>query len=249
MQLVEGWNKMNELVTFFTQTSISVIVLVVVAYFVRRYIEGSFKSRFTNIESLVKSSLSIKESLRDREQTELVEFRVAVERWEYFLQTGVGDITMKSESADFEPAEFHKRDVELFGTVRVAAVKASIYLRDPQLEVELLKSITTIRHMYYPLLANTMQRVLELQGQLLPYLARMRQFEIGGLKDTAVALNAEEARIVIDLRHKMTSELNTYAESLVAQYKPIAEQLYELKQKINVHIYRPLTSHEINESN
>ena len=106
---------MNELVTFFTQTSISVIVLVVVAYFVRSYIEGSFKSRFTNIESLVKSSLSIKESLRDREQTELVEFRVAVERWEYFLQTGVGDVTMKSESADFEPAEFHKRDVELFG--------------------------------------------------------------------------------------------------------------------------------------
>jgi hypothetical protein len=239
---------MADLLTLFKEASISLIIVVVIAYLARNYIEGWIKNHFSKFENLVKSSLEIKKELREREMTELVEFRVCVEKWEYFLQTGIAEITMKSESSEFEPADFHKRDVELFGSVRVAAVKAAIYLRDQQLEVELLKTISAIRNMYYPLLANTMQRVLELQGQLLPYLARMKQFESGGLKDATIALNADEARIVVDLRHKMSGELKAYAEGLVAQYKPIAEQLYDLKDKINVHIYRPLTSHEINKA-
>jgi len=44
-------------------------------------------------------------------------------------------------------------------------------------------------------------------------------------------LNAEEARIVIDLRHKMTSELNTYAESLVAQYNRLLNNFMNLNKK------------------
>jgi hypothetical protein len=251
---------MLELLKLIKDTPVSLVILALVmaitAYFARNFFEGWLKSRFatqesllknhyTNLENLVKSSLSIKEELRSKEQTELVEFRVSVEKWEYFLQTGISDLTMMSESNEFEPAGFHKRDTELFGGVRIAAVKASIYLREQELEVELLKTIGTIRDMYYPLLYSTIQRVLELQSQLLPYLTRIKQFEVGGFKDNAVALSPDEGRIVVELRHKMTNELRAYAEGLVAQYKPIAEQLWDLKHRINVHIYRPLTTHEI----
>jgi hypothetical protein len=239
---------MLDILKLFEAASIPLIVAVLVAYLARNYIESAMKSRFANFETLVKSSIAIKESLRSQEHKELVDFRVAVERWEYFLQTGIADLTMQSESTTFEPADFHKTDQELFGAVRVAAVKASIYLRDPQLEVELLKTISAIRQMYYPLLAGTMQSVLELQGQMIPLLSRMRQFEAGGQRDVAIALNPDEGRILVGLRHKMSDELRGYAEKLVAQYRPIAEQLYELKQKISVHIYRPVQSAAVNDA-
>ena len=230
---------MSELLTLFKDASPALVLVVVIAYFARQYLEGSIKARFSKLESLMQSHVALTQGLRTEEHKELVDFRVAIERWEYFLQTGIGDITMRSETAGFEPAEFHRRDVDLFGAVREAAVKASILLQDKALEVELLKTITAIRNMYYPLLAGTMQKVLAIQEQMLPFLVRMRQFEVSGT-DLAAALKPEEARQVTEMRHRMTEELRAYCEGLVAAYRPIAEQLYDLKERINAHIYRPV---------
>lgn len=233
---------MTELLKLFKDASPALVLLVIVAFFMRLYIEGLIKGRFATIEHVMKSSIAINEGLRDNEQRELVEFRIAVERWEYFLQTGIADIVLRSESTNFEPADFHRRDVELYGAVREATVKASIYLRDQALEAELMKTVAAIRHMYYPLLSGTMQRVLATQEQMLPLLGRMKQFELSGMKDLSVALSPDEAQQLIALRHTMTGELRAYAEGLVAQYRPIAEQLHELKQRINTHIYRPASA-------
>jgi hypothetical protein len=234
-----------DLIKALSSTPIWILALAAVAWVGRGWFEGALKSRFNVLESRIASSLEIKQGLRTHEQDELVDFRVAVEKWEYFLQTGIGDLTIEAESKDFEPADFHRRDQLLFGAVRVAAVKASIFLRDAALEVELLKTINAIRGLYYPRLEMTMRELLDLQGQMLPYLNRMRLFEASGQKDTAIALKAEEAQVLIGLRHRMTDVLQAYAEGLVADYRPIAEQLYDLKAKINVHIYRPLTSADI----
>lgn len=239
---------MVELLKTLPETPFWILAGVAVIYVIRNLFEGGLKSHFANFEKRVASSFSIKEGLRGQEQQELVEFRVSVEKWEYFLQIGIGDLIMKSGSQEFEPSDFHSRDVKLFGNVRIAAVKASIYLRDPQLEVELLRTVSTIRGMYYPLLQTAIHDVLELQGQLLPFQTRMQLFEASGMKDTSVALNADEAQIAVGIRNKMSGALRTYVEGLVAQYQPIGEQLYELKDKINVHIYRPLTNHKIDET-
>ncbi|WP_309735673.1 hypothetical protein [Chamaesiphon sp. OTE_75_metabat_556] len=250
---------MIEILKGLQSTPLWIVIGAVAIYLFRNYFENRLKSYFANSENrfksylanaekLVASSLSIKQDLRSQEQKELVEFRICVEKWEYFLQVGISDLIIKSGSDDFKPADFHSLDIELFGNVRIAAVKASILLRDPQLEIELLRTISTIRSMYYPLLESTVRDVLELQGQLLPFLIRMNLFDASGSKDLSVALNPDEAEIVVSIRKKMSDVLNSYIENLVAGYKPIAEQLYELKDKINVHIYRPLTSHNIHES-
>jgi hypothetical protein len=236
---------MKDYVELLKTTPLWLLLVVVLAWMGRSWIEGALKSRFSQLESRMAASLDIKRGLRGHEQDELVEFRVAVETWEYFLQTGIGDLTMASESQDFDPVAFHDKDRDLFGAVRMAAVKASIFLRDGDLETELLKTISAIRGMYYPHLETAMRELLELQGQMLPYLTRMRQFEASGLKDVSVALNAQEAQVLIGLRHQATASLQTYAQNLIANYRPIAEQLYDLKARINVHIYRPLTSAEI----
>jgi hypothetical protein len=231
----------------------------VAVYFFRNYFENRLKSYFansesrlkghlSNVEKLVASSLSIKQDLRSQEQKELVEFRVCVERWEYFLQVGISDLIIKTGADNFKPADFHGRDVELYGNVRIAAVKASILLQDPQLEYELLRTISTIRSMYYPLLEATIREVLELQGQILHCLNRMQLFDASGSKDLSLALNPGEAEIVLNIRKKMSAALGSYTENLLANYTEIAEQLYNLKNQINSHIYRPLSSHNISEA-
>jgi hypothetical protein len=250
---------MIEILKGLQSTPLWIVIGAVAIYLFRNYFENRLKSYFTNSENrfksylanaekLVASSLSIKQDLRSQEQKELVEFRICVEKWEYFLQVGISDLIMKSGSDEFKPADFHGRDVELFGNVRIAAVKASILLQNPQLEFELLKTISSIRSMYYPFLEAAVREVLELQGQILPFLTRMKLFDASGSKDLSVALNPDEAEIVVSIRKKMSDVLNNYIENLVSTYTPIAEQLYDLKAKINIHIYRPLTSYNISET-
>lgn len=234
-----------DLAKLLSSTPLWILAGAALLYVLRGSFDAAIKARFATLEKRVDASLAIKTGLRGHEQDELVAFRVAVEKWEYFLQTGVGELTMGSEDKNFDPSAFYRRDQALFGAVRLAAVKASIFLRDAGLEVELLRTISAIRGLYYPALEATLRDLIDIQGEMLPYLNRMQLFAASGQKDTSVALTAEEAQLLIGLRHRLTDGLQAYAETLVANYKPIAEQLYELKDKINVHIYRPLADAQI----
>ena len=234
-----------DLAKLLTSTPIWILAIAALIYAGRSWFDAAVKSRFAGLEKRIDTSLEIGKGLRGHEQDELIAFRVAVEEWEYFLQTVVGDVTMSTEKPDFDAGAMGKTDQKLFGAVRMASVKASIFLRDPNLEGELLKTISMIRNLYYPMMQAAMAQIVDLQGQMLPYLIRVRQYEASGLKDLTVALNAEEAQVLIGLRHAMTAALQGYAEQLVANYRPIAEQLYELKARINVHIYRPVAEQRI----
>jgi hypothetical protein len=145
-------------------------------YLARQLLEGRLKSEFTRTEKLVESSLGLKKGLREKEQDALLAFREAVENWEYFLQSGIGDLTIKSELGNFEPADFHEADRKAYGAVRMAAVKASVLLRSRELEVELLQTIGAIRALYYPLVQTTVSQTLALQEQIAPYSQRMKLF-------------------------------------------------------------------------
>jgi hypothetical protein len=236
---------MDEVIKALPLAPIWVLAIAAVAYVGRGWFDAALKSRFSTLESRLAGSLEIKRGLRTHEQDELVDFRVVVEKWEYFLQTGVADLMTKTESEAFDPNDFYERDKKLFGKVRLGAVKASIFLRNADLEVELLKTINAIRALYYPRVEATLRAVVDLQGQMQPYLNRIHLFEVSGQKDTAIMLNADEANVFIGLRHQMTGLLQAYAEGVAADIRPILEQLGELKSKINVYIYRPLTSAEI----
>jgi hypothetical protein len=218
-----------------------------VLYLAQHLFEGRLKSGFARIEQLEETSLSLKSDLRSREQDALIEFRLAVEAWEYFLQHGITDMSMEMDLGTFEPSDFYKLDVATFGDVRKAVVKASVLLRSRDLEGELLQTITAVRGLYYPLVQTAMSQIITIQGDLAPYLTRMKLFEASALTDLSVALTPAEATKVADLRTDMTATLAQYCIALVDTYKPIAEQLYALKEKINVHVYRALDSHKIDQ--
>jgi hypothetical protein len=94
---------------------------------------------------------------------------------------------------------------------------------------------------------KTVSETVALQEQIAPYAIRIRLFDQSGMKDPSVAMSAEDAARMSELRHAMTAVLADYCAALVANYRPIAEQLYELKEKINAHVYRPLDTHRIDE--
>jgi hypothetical protein len=238
---------MLDLVKHLDQAPLWMIGGALVLYLAQQMFEGRLKSHFSRVEKLMDRSLGLKTDLRTREQDALVEFRLAIEAWEYFLQHGIADLSIEMDLGTFEPADFHKADVIAFGNVRQAAVKASVLVRSRDLEVELLHAINTVRALYYPLVQTAMSQIITIQGEIAPFSARLRLFEESGLKDMSVALSATEAAKVLDLRTDMTAVLAEYGTALVGQYKPIAEQLYDLKEKINVYVYRPLTNVQIDE--
>lgn len=213
----------------------------------RGLFDATLKARLGVFEKKVEQSFGLKTGLRTQEQDALIDFRMAVETWEYFLQSGIGDLIMKSELGTFEPADFHEADSKAYGAVRMAAVKASVLLRSRALEVELLQTIGAIRQLYYPLVQKTVSETIALQEQIAPFATRMKLFEQSGMKDLSVALTAEDAARMSELRHAMTAALADFCAALVANYEPIAEQLYELKEKINTHVYRPLDTYRIDE--
>jgi hypothetical protein len=236
-----------DLITQLNAAPIWMILGALLLYLGRQLFEGRLKSEFTRTEKLVDSSLGLKTGLRTQEQGALIDFRMAVETWEYFLQSGIGDLTMKSELGTFEPADFHETDSKSYGAVRMAAVKASVLLRSRDLEVELLQTIGAIRQLYYPLVQKTVSEAIAIQEDMAPFAMRMKLFEQSGMKDLSVALTPDDAAKMADLRRAMTAALADYCAALVANYKPIAEQLYELKEKINVHVYRALDTYKIDE--
>src|SRR5262249_22282620 len=81
------------------------LVVLVLGYFAKLVIENvidaAFKRRERAEEDLLrrmdeigKTSLDIKKGLRQEEREELVALRVAVEKWQYFLETAVFDFSM-----------------------------------------------------------------------------------------------------------------------------------------------------------
>src|SRR5215470_15616627 len=62
----------------------------------------------------------------------------------------------------------YERDKRLFFAVRLAVVKTSTYLRNPQLEQDLTRAIISIRNVYDPLVSRATYTLIDIQAQLRP---------------------------------------------------------------------------------
>ena len=173
------------------------LVVLVVGYFAKLVIEevidAAFKRReraeddlIRRMDEIGKTSLDIKKGLRQEEREELVALRVAVEKWQYFLETAVFDFSML-DPARADVRTLYERDKRLFFAVRLAVVKTSAYLRNPQLEQDLMRAIISIRNVYYPLVTRAASNLIDIQTQLRVIDSKLKAFAEGGMKDPAFA--------------------------------------------------------------
>lgn len=248
---------MKELLEFVKGASPALVLLVALAYFLKTYIEkkleglaGRGEARLTRLEDglaakvadIGKTSLDLKKSLRDEERAELLLFRVAVEKWEYFLQTLLTDFTMMP-AAEAQIAPFYQNDKQFFLDVRLAVVRVSTYLRDRELEVQLMAAITKIRGTYYPIIFAALPRLIDLQSSLIPLEEKLKKFSDSGMQDMAFAPTPQDRENNLKTRTQMTQEMSDFSAALMKEFKSIADQLVDVKEAVNQYIYRPV--HEV----
>lgn len=230
---------MNDLLEVFKNASPVLLILVVVAYFLKVFLEKRLEGLAGRVEEIAKTSLEVKKEIRSAERDELVAFRVAVEKWENFLQTLLFDFSMGPPSkAKVEPLA--QKDNELFLEVKLAVVRVAIYLRDKQLEQQLMTAVINLRKTYYPIINQSLPRLIDLQSRLLPIELKLTAFEKSGLTEMSVAPTERDREEHASLQAQLTEEMRGFSENLLAEYRSIAEQLVALKEAINQYIYRPI---------
>jgi hypothetical protein len=230
---------MAEILKLLTEASPFLILLVILAYFAKIFFEKKLEGLAGRFEEIAKTSLEIKKDLRSEERDELVKARVAIEKWEYFLQTAVIDYSMLDASRA-QIGALYEQDRELFQEVRVAAVRVGVYLRDSELEQRLIGILLQIRKMYYPLISEVMPRLIDLQGRLRVIENKMAAFEKSGLQDMRFAPTESDRQENLLLQSLMTEAVGRFSSEFLGQYGAMAAQLDELKAAINQYIYRPI---------
>lgn len=248
---------MKELLDLVKGASPALLLVIVLAYFVKTYVEkrleglaGRGEKRLTRIEDglaakvadIGKTSLDLKKSLRNEERAELLLFRVSVEKWEYSLQTLLFDFTLLS-GTEAQIAPFTRDDKQLFLDVRLAVVRVSTYLRDRDLEIQLMAAISKIRSTYYPMIYAALPRLIDLQTKLIPLELKMKRFAESGMQDMAFAPTQQEREDNLATQTLMTQEMSGFSAALLKEYQAVAEQLVDVKEAVNKYIYRPV--HEV----
>ena len=236
---------MKELYAFIKKTSPVVLGLFVVGYFLKAVIEKKIEGMESRVTAMAGTSLDIKKELRSEERTDLVEFRVALTKWEDCLLGGLTEFAGQVPS-QATANSFYEAEKKIFLEVKITAVKASIRLRDEKLEARLMGSISKIRNLYDPLINRILPQLIDLQAQLIPLEIKMNKFRESGMTNMAFAPTQEDMENNKRIQTAMTAQIKDFSESLLAQYRSIAEQLAGMKKDINQYIYRPIDSTAIN---
>jgi hypothetical protein len=236
--------EIQDILTLLHDSSPILVFIAVLAYFLKVYLEKLLEGIAGRVEEIAKTSLEVKRGIREEERRELVDLRVAVEKWEYFLQTVAFDFSM-SAPADAKIPPLYEKDKEHFLDVKIAIIKASTYLRDKDLEQQLMSAIINIRNTYYPIINETLPKLIDLQTKLTPIQNKLEKFKKSSMHDMSFAPNQEDQEENLRLQTMMTAELNSFSQKFLEQYPTIAKQMYELKESINKYIYRPMQHTEI----
>ena len=186
----------------------------------------------------------MKKGLREEEREHLVALRVAVDTWEYFLQTAVFDFSML-DPVKADVRALYEKDKQLFLDVRVAGVKVGTYLRNRALEQQLMGAIMKIRQVYYPLMNEALFKLIDLQAELRPIHTRLTAFEQSGMKDMALAPTEKDRDDNLRLQAAMTAQVGTFRDRFLGQFRSIAEHMNDLKESVNFYVYRPITDTSI----
>jgi hypothetical protein len=236
-----------EFVNFILAASPAVIFVVIVGYYLNAVIIKKIDGLEARVTAIVSTSLDIKKDLRNEERAVLVEFRANLMRWEDFLLRMLTEYANQSASQS-ESNSYYERDSKLFLDVRIAAVKASIYLRDQALERRLMASISKIRALYSPLIAEAMSQLISLQSQLIVIDIKMKKSVATGLADLSIAPTEADLQQHKIIDTQMTEVLKQFSDKLLVQYPPIAKELDELKVAINAYIYRSVDTASLSQS-
>ena len=235
---------------FFRDASLGALIAAIIGYLLKQYIERRWDGiekaaqRRNELfdkqaEELRATSLALKQGLRTEERNELVAYRVALEKWQYFLETSLFDFSIL-DPAKVTIGTLYEEDKAAFLDVRIAIVRASTYLRNKGLEIQLMATVTDIRKLYYPIINEALPRLIDVRTQLAVIDDKMKRYAATG--NLADAPTPQDQTMSHDLQEQLTAATRDFAERIKTAYPQIAAKLVDMKDAINVYIYRPVTA-------
>lgn len=221
-----------------------IIILVLLIYFLKVFLEKRIEGLSGRIEEIKKVSLSVKKDLRGEERQALVAFRVSLEKWEDFLQRCLFDFAAISPDSA-KVTVLYEADSKLFLEVKIAIITVSTYLRNKDLELQLMDTVIKIRKLYYPLIFESLPVLIDIQSELILFDFKLKKFQESGMLNMEFAPTEQDREKNLKLQNAMTVELEKFSQKCVEQYREIAIKIDELKEAVNIYIYRPIKYAEI----
>lgn len=238
---------MQEIADFVKNASPLLLGLVILGYFLKVVIEKKIEVMETRLGDIARTSLDLKKELRNEERGDLVNFRVALVKWEDCLLGGLTDFS-NSPPSEATVNTFYGEERKLFLEVKIGAVRVSIYLRDQPLEQRLMGSISKIRSLYDPLINRILPQLIDCQSQLLPLENKRKRYDASGMTEAAFAPTQQDLEMNRAIQAAMTALVKEFSESLLASYPPMAEELKSMKREINAYIYRAIESEKLDQN-
>lgn len=217
-----------------------IVVMVAKVYFDKR-IEGLADE----IAEVGKTSLAVKQQLREQEGKELLAFREAVARWEYYLQNETStlpDLLMRDDGMN----SFYSKEGELFLGVNITSVRLRTLIRDKQLSQQVLDITVKLREAYHPLITELINTLIDLNVELIPIEEKLQTFLKQDPDNIKVIFTPDERKQRLALLQQRVSAYQAFTEKMLIEYKALSAQMEDLNEAINAYIYRPIQNVEVN---
>jgi hypothetical protein len=237
---------MDELLKIIGVSSPFLALIVIVGYFIKRIIEKRIDFLSNRVEEIGKTSLLIKKDLRTEERKELIDFRMALEEWQYFLQTSLFDYSIIS-SSNISVEKLYRSDKKYFLNVKISSVKVSSYLRNEKLETDLNDLILKIRKLYYPIINESMPSLIDIKTRLAFFENKLTKFQESGMQDMNYAPTEMDRKENNELQEMLTKEVENFSHIIIENYRQIAVLLDEIRAEVNNYLYRPIKRTEIDQ--
>lgn len=234
------------------------LLVIILAFGLKAFVEKKFDLLNSNIQAVSSTSLSIKESLRDREVDALIEFRENIEEFQHLLisaLTNFGNEKVTSESIN----AFYKNENKLYLDVKKSIAKMGVILRSEEIYLNSDKVLSEIREINNTVIKNNLNQLIDLQTkqeiieQRFEILKQDFQKQITENPNAdpeadkkaltqAKALQTENS----DINARLTELMGKVSKETIQAQPKIIDLLVDLKISVSNYVYRPLKSHEIN---
>ncbi len=105
-----------------------------------------------------------------------------------------------------------------------------------------MATVTEIRKIYYPLINESLPQLIDVRTKLMAIDDKLKRFAESGMKDMTYAPTPQDQQDNLALQEQLTTAIAQFAGRIKAAYPVIAERMADLKEAINVYIYRPVTA-------
>ncbi len=224
------------------------ILILVLAYFGRGYLEERIESIHRKVDRVSASSLKVKTDLRHHEREALVALHLALTEWEHYLLGAPTLITTASFDENFSN-DFYNKEDDFLLKVKLASAKLSVLVSNRDIDLKLYELIQQVQVSYQPVVNGIINQVIDLRSE-----AALLEQEVAASvelekRGEVTPILVEKARKnlnrVKEINQMLTNLAKNASEKQIEIQRPLREKFENFKILSQALIYRTLENDQI----